>query len=619
MAVLLGLDKVCLEYAHKTIFKDLTISIHSGDCIGIVGKNGEGKSSLLKLFAQEIEADSGRQLISSGVELSYLGQSDKLIEDKSLQENLFGDQPEYIWASDPKIRSIVDALLGDINWDLSVKHLSGGQRRRLDLARCLIAPSEVLLLDEPTNHLDIAGINWLAQHLRARFKTRQGALLLVSHDRWFLDELCQSMWEVHDAAVSAYEGGYSAYILQRVERERLEEQAYLKRRNIARKELAWLSRGARARSTKPKFHVKKALEIIEHDPPLRNSLELKASAISRLGKQVIEFSGLSFAYPGAQPLINQLDFLIGPGDRIGIIGANGAGKSSLFELIQGKLQANEGHIKLGKTVKLKSLSQSLDELTPYLNSRVKELLAEYKTSYTLGNEELSPTQLLERLGFESGQLMTYIKDLSGGQKRRLQIMLTLLDKPNVLLLDEPGNDLDTDMLALLEDTFDLWPGTLLLITHDRYLMERMTDMQYALLDGKLVHLPAGVDQYLELLDEQNKLKDALSHKQLKLQNHKDLKDQSLNTSESDKSVPKKALKASELREIKKKRDSLERKISTAEKHVLQQKELLEKIDPSAYIELLEQQNIIKDCEERLATLEEQWLELEQIIELEENY
>lgn len=352
MAFLLGCENVHLEYPTKTIFESFSLGVNDGDSIGVVGKNGDGKSSLLKLFDGTIEPDDGRVLRTRGVQLTTLAQKDGLRDDATVLESIVGDVPEYVWASDASVRSVLDNLVGDLEPDALVGTLSGGQRRRVDLARVLIADADIVLLDEPTNHLDIEAIHWLAEHLKRRFSRKQGALVVVTHDRWFLDEVCTSMWEVHDGIVESFEGGYSAYVQQRVERDRLIEQAERKRQNLARRELAWLSRGARARSTKPKFHVEAARELIAQEPPIRNSVELKRAAISRLGKKCIELIDVSFAFNGSErPVLNELTWLIGPGDRYGVLGENGAGKSTLLEIVRGNLKPQHGKIEVGKTVK----------------------------------------------------------------------------------------------------------------------------------------------------------------------------------------------------------------------------------------------------------------------------
>ena len=615
----LGLEHVSLAFATKTIFTDVTQGVFEGDRIGIVGRNGDGKSTLLHLFNGTQEPDSGRVTRRGGLTFGMLDQRDPLDDNATVRQAALEGRADYEWASDNASREIVEALLGGIALDAKVGSLSGGQRRRADLARLLLKDWDILALDEPTNHLDVVTIHWLAEHLRNRWAKGQGALLLVTHDRWFLDEVCESMWEVHDGVIEPFEGGYSAYMLQRVERDRQADVRETKRRNLARKELAWLTRGARARSTKQKFHVKSAQALIADVPPVRNTLELKQMATSRLGKQVVDLIDVTQVFehpqgetsaaidPGAAELaaasdsasrvdvvpamyaepqihgsvqvavtdmsdprlvdagvpeaieaaarkreaeeaakqaggvaapafsderevrrrltggetigvcaddgdngdesatsaalkvtvtgrkiLDDVTWLIGPGDRFGIVGANGAGKSTLLKLLDGTLTPTVGRVNIGKTVKFAVLSQRLDELEKLGKYKIKEVLSRYKPSYIVDGKEVTPGQLMERLGFESAQLMTPISDLSGGQKRRMQLLLILLDEPNVLVMDEPGNDLDTDMLAVMEDLLDTWPGTLIVVSHDRYLLERVTDQQFALIGGKIRHLPGGV-------------------------------------------------------------------------------------------------------------------------------
>lgn len=609
----IGLEHVSLAFATKTIFTDVTQGVFEGDRIGIVGKNGDGKSTLLHLFRGTQEPDSGRVTKRGGLTFGMLDQRDPLDDNATIREAALEGRADYEWASDNTSREIVEALLGGMSLDAKVGSLSGGQRRRADLARLLLKDWDILALDEPTNHLDVVTIHWLAEHLKNRWSKGQGVLLLVTHDRWFLDEVCESMWEVHDGVIEPFEGGYSAYMLQRVERDRQADVRETKRRNLARKELAWLSRGARARSTKQKFHVKAARELIADVPPIRNTVELKQMATSRLGKQVVDLINVTqifehtqgmaeidpdvaaladsasrvdvvnamYAEPqlhgsvevavtdmddprlvdagvpeaieaaakareaeanapsdierevrrqntggetigsdaldeeaatsaarkvtvSGREILDDVTWLIGPGDRFGIVGANGAGKSTLLKLIDGTLTPTVGHVNIGKTVKFAVLSQRLDKLEKLGRYKIKEVLSRYKPSYIVDGKEVTPGQLMERLGFESAQLMTPIRDLSGGQKRRMQLLLILLDEPNVLIMDEPGNDLDTDMLAVMEDLLDTWPGTLIVVSHDRYLLERVTDQQFALIGGKVRHLPGGVQDYLDMVEDLKK-------------------------------------------------------------------------------------------------------------------
>lgn len=619
MAFLFGCENVHLEYPTKTIFDSLSLGVNDGDCIGVVGRNGDGKSTLLGLFEGTVEPDEGRVVRTGGVRFASLRQDDTLADAQSVGWNIVGDIPEYEWASDATIRQIIDGLIGDISWDTPVGTLSGGQRRRVDLARVLVADAEVLLLDEPTNHLDVVAITWLANHLRRRFARKEGAIVVVTHDRWFLDEVCDRMWEVHDELVEPFEGGYSAYILQRVERQRQAELAEQKRQNLMRRELAWLSRGARARSTKPKFHVETARALIAEEPPLRNSVELKRAAISRLGKQCVTVENVSFSYDDRK-VIDDATWLIGPGDRYGLLGANGAGKSTLLEIIQGKLLPQTGRVKIGKTVKFAFLSQKLEELNPLGSDRVREVLSRYKSRYVIDGKEVSPATLLESLGFTSAHLNMPVNTLSGGQKRRLQLMLILLDSPNVLILDEPSNDLDTDMLVAVENVLDTWPGTLILVSHDRYLMERVTDDQFALIEGKVVHVPRGVDEYLELLEDRAHAKQKGGSSSAVGSSSKGgdkgntagkgsaQSGGTRDTSSGAKDSSGLVLSAAQARDIRKKLQSLERKMNTAQRKVDEAKQAQLEVDPYDYVALGEAQIKVKECEDRLAALEEEWLE-----------
>ncbi|WP_251197649.1 ABC-F family ATP-binding cassette domain-containing protein [Anaerotardibacter muris] len=619
MAFLLGCENVHLEYPTKTIFESLSLGIDDGDVIGVVGKNGDGKSSLLCLFEGSIEPDDGRVLRTRGVRLVALAQKDGLADDATVLKSIVGDVPEYVWASDAGIRAILDNLVGDLKPDAQVGTLSGGQRRRVDLARVLVSDADVVLLDEPTNHLDIEAIHWLAEHLKRRFAKKQGALVVVTHDRWFLDEVCNSMWEVHDGRVESFEGGYSAYVQQRVERDRQIEQAEQKRRNLARRELAWLSRGARARSTKPKFHVEAARALIAQEPPIRNSVELKRAAISRLGKKCIELTDVDFTFDGAQePVLEGLTWLIGPGDRYGVLGENGAGKSTLLDIARGNLKPQHGKVEVGKTVKIAFLSQALSELEELGDSLVREVLNRYQSSYVVDGKVVSPAALLEQLGFEKAYLNTQVKALSGGQKRRMQLMLILLDAPNVLILDEPSNDMDIDMLVAMENMLDTWPGTLILVTHDRYMMERVTDHQFALIDGKLRHVPRGADEYLELLEASHRNRGDRKF----AAGGVDASEEGADASETASSggvaagegaPTKPTLSGGEQREVRKRANSLERRMQTLEGKIADAQTEQSEADPSDYVALGKIQSRITDLQSQLATLEEEWLELSDLL------
>lgn len=499
MAHLLGGEALHLSFPTKNVFDSVTVGLNEGDRVGIVGRNGDGKSSLLALLAGRLAPDSGRVTVRGGVRIGVLDQTDTLDPALTVGQAVVGDRAEHEWAGDPKVRDVVSGLVGDLPWDKLVGDLSGGQRRRVALAALLAGDDDVLMLDEPTNHLDVEAVTWLARHLNRRWPSNAGGLLVVTHDRWFLDEVCTATWEVHDGIVEPFEGGYAAYVLQRVERDRMAAATEAKRQNLMRKELAWLRRGAPARTSKPKFRIEAANQLIEDVPPPRDSVELSQMATARLGKDVVDIEDVSVSY-GDHQVLRDVTWRIAPGERTGVLGVNGAGKSTLLGLVTGAVAPTTGRVKRGKTIRVATLTQELAELADIADTRVNDVIARYRTSYVAGGKEMTPGQLLERLGFTAVQLQTPVKDLSGGQRRRLQLLLILLDEPNVLVLDEPSNDLDTDMLAAMEDLLDTWPGTLLVVSHDRYLLERVTDQQYAVLDGHFRHVPGGVDEYLRLLE-----------------------------------------------------------------------------------------------------------------------
>ncbi|PWM44810.1 MAG: ABC transporter ATP-binding protein [Coriobacteriia bacterium] len=604
MAFLLGCEKARVEFPTKTVFEDVSLGLDEGDRIGVVGKNGDGKSTLLSLLAGVIEPDEGRVIRTRGVRVGVLGQADALSDDDTVEHAVVGDTPEYEWAGDARVRDIISGLAADIPWQGRVGDLSGGQRRRVDLARLLIGDWDVLMLDEPTNHLDMRAITWLAHHLKARWKHGTGALLVVTHDRWFLDEVCLSMWEVHDRTIDPFEGGFSAYIQQRVERDRQAQVAEQRRQNQLRRELAWLARGAQARSTKPKFRIDAARELIADVPPLRNTLELKRMAVARLGKQVVDLTDVSVRL-GGKTVLDDVSWIIGPGDRFGIVGENGAGKTTLLRVVEGALAPSAGRVKIGKTVKFAVLSQHLDNLVKLGSDRVREVIGRYSRRVMLDGKEATPAQLLERLGFTRDDLNEPVCDLSGGQKRRLALMLILLDEPNVLILDEPGNDLDTDMLAQVEDLLDGWPGTLLLVTHDRYLMERVTDNQYALINGKIRHLPRGVDEYLELVgrttDERGGVVASSSGKASAS------KQPSTSAGEQAAGAASK-LSGGEIRAFRKSMASAERKMDTLHGKIEGIHQAMTEVDPSDYVKLGDMQKEIKEIEAQIEALEEEWME-----------
>ena len=497
---LISLEKAAKAYAHRTLLDDVSLGVSAGDRVGVVGRNGAGKSTLLALLAGRATPDSGRVAMASGLRLGYLPQGDQLTG--TVGEIVFGGRAaDTPWEADPRPRAIVAELLPGIGMDVPAARLSGGERRRVALASLLVAERDVLLLDEPTNHLDIEAIDWLGHHLR----DRGTAVVVVSHDRWLLDQVCERTWEVDRGQVHSAEGGYSAYVLAQAERERGEEAAERRRRNLARKELAWLQRGARARTTKAKFRVEAANALIAAEPPPRDSVELTRLATARLGKTVIELEDVTIS-AGGRALLDRVTWRLGPGDRVGMVGVNGSGKTSLLNVLDGTVLARpgaggpglhaDGTVVRGKTVRLAHLSQELAELDP--DQRVREAVEEIRLRIRVGDRELSAGQLLERLGFTAERQRTRVGDLSGGERRRVQMLRLLMTEPNVLLLDEPTNDLDIETLTELEDLLDGWPGTLVVVSHDRYFLERVTEHVVALLgDGKLSFLGGGVDEYLD--------------------------------------------------------------------------------------------------------------------------
>ncbi|HSU70473.1 MAG TPA: ABC-F family ATP-binding cassette domain-containing protein, partial [Micrococcaceae bacterium] len=503
MAHLLGGENLTVEFATRVVLDGVTLGLEEGDRIGIVGRNGDGKSTLMRLLAGRQSPDSGRVTLRGGVHVGYLDQSDVLDADLTVGEAIVGDAADHEWASNPKIREVMGGLVGEVDWHANVHSLSGGQKRRVALAKLLIGDDDVIMLDEPTNHLDVEGVAWLARHLKNRWRANEGAFVVVTHDRWFLDEVCTRTWEVHDAIVDPFDGGYAAYVLARAERDRMAAVVENKRAQLVKKELAWLRRGAPARTAKPKFRIEAANELIADVPEPRDSLSLNKMATARLGKDVLDLENVSLSYDGsadgATPLFNNITLRLAPGERLGLVGVNGAGKTTLLRLLNGEIAPTAGRLKRGKTVQTAVLSQEVKELDDVLDLRVIEVIEREKRTFSVGGRELTAGQLVEQLGFTNEKQWTQVRSLSGGERRRLQLLRLLVGEPNVLMLDEPTNDLDTDTLAAVEDVLDGWPGTLVVVSHDRYLLERATDHQMALLgDGKIRDLPGGVEQYLQL-------------------------------------------------------------------------------------------------------------------------
>lgn len=498
MAHLLGAENISITFATRTVLDGVTLGIEEGDRIGMVGRNGDGKSTLMRLLAQRGTPDDGRVTKRRDVTVGYLDQSDVLEGHLDVGAAIVGDQADHEWASNPKIRDVMGGLVAEVDWHARVDSLSGGQKRRVALAKLLIGNDDVIMLDEPTNHLDVEGVAWLAEHLKQRWRPTEGGLLVVTHDRWFLDEISTRTWEVHDGIVDGFDGGYAAYVLARAERDRMAAVVEGKRQQLVKKELAWLRRGAPARTSKPKFRIEAANALIADVPEPRDSLALSKLATARLGKDVLDLENVSLEL-GEKPLFKGITLRLAPGQRLGIVGVNGAGKTTLLRLLNGEVSPSSGRVKRGKTVQTAILSQDVRELDDVNHLRVTEVIEQEKRVVSVGGKEVSASQLVEQLGFTNQRQWTPVGDLSGGERRRLQLLRLLVGEPNVLMLDEPTNDLDTDTLAAVEDVLDGWPGTLVVVSHDRYLLERVTDTQLALLgDGKIRDLPGGVDQYLQL-------------------------------------------------------------------------------------------------------------------------
>jgi ABC transport system ATP-binding/permease protein len=485
------LEAATKAYGPRVLLDGVSLGVAAGDRIGVVGRNGAGKTTLLETLAGQGRLDSGRATRTRDLDLGYLPQAEELTG--TVRELVFGSVPEHEWAADARGRSVIAALLHGIDPGASAERMSGGERRRVALAALLLRTHDLLLLDEPTNHLDIDAVQWLAGYLRSHAR----AYVLVTHDRWFLDAVTERTWEVADGHVHAYDGGYSAYVLARAERARIAEATDARRRNLMRKELAWLRRGPPARTSKPKFRIEAATALIADEPPPRDTVELSRLATARLGKTVLELEDVSVLV-GQRPLLDHVTWRLGPGERVGVVGVNGSGKTTLLRLLAGTEPGSmvaSGQVVRGKTVRIGHLTQEPAAVDPGL--RALEAAEQVRSSVRLGSREMSTSQLLDRLGLRGERQWVPVAELSGGERRRLQLMLVLLDEPNVLLLDEPTNDLDIETLTELEDMLDGWPGSMVVVSHDRYFLERVSDHVVALLDGALAYLPGGVEEYLE--------------------------------------------------------------------------------------------------------------------------
>jgi ATP-binding cassette subfamily F protein uup len=490
---LVNLEDVRLAYGTRTLLDSVSLGVADGERLGVVGRNGGGKTTLLEVLARRRSPDGGRVTHTGGLTVGYLSQRDDLDPEISVRRAVVGELPEHAWRSDPRSRGLIDALLAGLDLDGLVGPLSGGERRRVALAKLLVDDPQLLLLDEPTNHLDVEGVAWLAEHLAAR----RGALVAVTHDRWFLDAVCETTWEVADGAVHAYEGGYAAYVLAKAERSRIAAAGEDRRQNLLRKELAWLRRGPPARTSKPRFRIDAANALIADEPPVRDSVELMRFASARLGRTVYDVEEVDLRL-GGRPILSEVTWRLGPGDRIGVVGVNGAGKTTLLRLLHGDLHPDAGRVRVGRTVQAAYLSQEVVELPPAV--RALEAVEEIRSVVDLGGgRQITALQLAERFGFTGERMFSRVGELSGGERRRLQLLRLLMGGPNVLLLDEPTNDLDVETLNALEDLLDGWPGTLVVVSHDRYFLERVCDRVVGMLgDGRVRDLPGGVEEYLRL-------------------------------------------------------------------------------------------------------------------------
>ena len=625
MAHLLGAESIRMSVGSRLLLDDVTLGIADGDRVGVLGPNGAGKSTLLAALAGSREVDGGRVTHSGDTRVAMLVQSDDFAPGDTVRTAVHGRTPEYEWASRASVRDIHAGLLADLDLEAHVAALSGGQRRRVALAAALTAQADIVILDEPTNHLDVEGVDWLARHLNARFAGRRaasGALITVTHDRWFLDAICTNVWEVVPGVdpgggrpqiagrVETYDGGYAAYVLARAERARQAAVAAAKRENLLRKELAWLRRGAPARTSKPRFRTDAAEALIADVPPPRDTVELVAMATARLGKRVIDLEDVTVGYPGpdggqSTEVLRRVTWRLAPGERVGVVGVNGAGKTTLLRLLEGVLVPAQGRVARGKTVVVAALSQSTHELDAIADKRVVEAVSMVGERVNVGGKDLTAAQLVERLGFTRQRAWTRVGDISGGERRRLQLLRLLMTEPNVLLLDEPTNDLDTDTLAAVEDILDSFPGTLVVVSHDRYLLERVTDHQVALLgDGAVRDLPGGVEEYLQLRREAVAGRGAASGSS------------SSAAAEADVGTggDEEGLSGAERRAVQKEVAAIERRLEKIGDQMAALQERMAAHDQSDYEGLRELSDTARVLQSESDSLEERWLELSDRLE-----
>ncbi|MDN6136104.1 ABC-F family ATP-binding cassette domain-containing protein [Corynebacterium sp.] len=626
MANLINLETVTKSFGLKTLLDNVSLGVQTGDRIGIVGVNGGGKTTLLEVLTGIEEPDSGRVSHNSGLRMAVVTQRFDLDESTTIADAVIKPLglETYEWASNAKVRDVLGGLgIVELGLDTVVGQLSGGERRRVNLAAALVQDVDLVVLDEPTNHLDVEGVQWLASHLLAR----KVAVIVVTHDRWFLDTIATLTWEVHDGQVDSYDGGYNDWTFARAERARQADAMEQRRQNLARKELAWLRRGAPARTSKPRYRIEAAEALIADVPAPRDTVELMAFSKQRQGRVVIELEDATITTPDGRELVENLTWRLAPGQRIGLVGVNGSGKTTLLRTLAGENKLAEGRRIEGQTVRLGWLRQELDDLDP--NRRLLDAIEDVATYVHMGKKEMSASQLAERLGFSPKRQRTPIGDLSGGERRRLQLTRVLMAEPNVLLLDEPTNDLDIDTLQELEALLDSWPGTLVVISHDRYLIERIADDTYALFgDGKLTNLPGGIEEYLKIRAEHEaanptgalNLGDVANTSEASLSEASSVDSASTGAegaaaNSSPAAAPQSRLSNQEQREITKKMNALERKMGKLDPQIAKinadMAAAAQQMDTEALTGL---DSELKDLEAERESLEMEWMELGETLE-----
>ena len=615
MANLINLEKVSKSFGLQTLLNGVSLGVQSGDRIGIVGVNGGGKTTLLEVLTGIEPPDEGRVSHNSDLRMAVVTQRFELDDALTIAQVIIEplSLETFEWASNAKVRDVLGGLgIVELGLDTPVGSLSGGERRRVNLAAALVQELDLIVLDEPTNHLDVEGVQWLAQHLLAR----KLAAVVVTHDRWFLDTVATTTWEVHDGVVDPYEGGYNDWIYARAERARQADAMEQRRQNLARKELAWLRRGAPARTSKPRYRVEAAEALIADVPAPRNKVELMAFSKQRQGRVVIELEDATIATPDGRELVDHLTWRLAPGERIGLVGVNGSGKTTLLRALAGEHPLAAGKRIEGQTVRLGWLRQELDDLDP--QRRLIDAVEDVATYVQLGKKELSASQLAERLGFSAKRQRTPVGDLSGGERRRLQLTRVLMAEPNVLLLDEPTNDLDIDTLQELESLLDSWPGTMVVISHDRYLIERIADNTYALFgDGKLTNLPGGIDEYLRRRAALDAAQPAGVVNLGESTKQDSAPDGSGNGAGNAKKESTKRLSSQEERELTKKMNALERKMGKLDEQATKLNAEMAEVAGAGDIDtakLTELDSKLKEVTSQREELEMEWLELGEKLE-----